>query len=781
MSLIARLRRLLDNTTLRHAVHRSKRLIKPVVLMVGMREYHGHQYFQGNRATVVVVSHEASATGAPILALNLCEQLSKHYNVVVMLLRGGALIPNFQDNSIVVLQARMGIVFTALLHRFLRRHIRGSKPRFALVNSVVSAGFIQPLRSLGIPPIALIHEFSAYIRPLDQLNDIGKWSRRVVFSSPLTRDDLLERCPQLQQAAFDVLPQGPCSRPDRPGRQQASVKGSRCAQKFINDLDNSTLLVLGAGEIQPRKGVDLFIAMADQVRKECPDLPIQFAWIGSGYDPVYDFNVSLWLQDQISRSGLNDQMQILDHSPAYGALIKRCNVFCVTSRLDPLPNVAIDALLEGKPMLCFDKACGIAHLLKQNESLGTAWVAPYLNTAVMAKQVSALLQNWQQREILAQLGLTLARSWFDMSSYVEKLRNLGEQAADDEQLHLQEMDRLMMLKAVDSSSKFRALASNLSKGIINGRSAKEYLLSWQSEIWPRKPFAGFHPGIYREQVLADQRQHDPLLHYLEAGKPEGPWSTQLITPNTPTPLPASDSAQRVGLHLHVHYPELLDELLLSIRCNQLRPELLITTSADADASDMEKLVMREGFTLRELVITPNRGRDIGPLITAVGRTLDREYDIHGHLHTKKSAQISGVEANTWRRFLITHMLGKANCPIADRIVATFQSDPDLGMVFPDDPNCVGWTGNEDAATALAQRLSLPTLPRWFDVPVGSMFWARKGALTPLYQLGLTWSDYPLEPIAYNGTLLHAIERLLPLINQAQGFNYAMTHIPGVSR
>ena len=37
----------------------------------------------------------------------------------------------------------------------------------------------------------------------------------------------------------------------------------------------------------------------------------------------------------------------------------------MTSRLDPLPNVGIDAMNESTPVHCFDNACGIADILKK--------------------------------------------------------------------------------------------------------------------------------------------------------------------------------------------------------------------------------------------------------------------------------------------------------------------------------------------------------------------------------------------------------------------------------
>jgi lipopolysaccharide biosynthesis protein len=61
-----------------------------------------------------------------------------------------------------------------------------------------------------------------------------------------------------------------------------------------------------------------------------------------------------------------------------------------------------------------------------------------------------------------------------------------------------------------------------------------------------------------------------------------------------------------------------------------------------------------------------------------------------------------------------------------------------------------------------------------------MFWARTCALTRLIELNLGWNDYPQEPLPYDGTLLHAIERLLPLTLPV-GLHAATTNVTGVTR
>jgi lipopolysaccharide biosynthesis protein len=69
----------------------------------------------------------------------------------------------------------------------------------------------------------------------------------------------------------------------------------------------------------------------------------------------------------------------------------------------------------------------------------------------------------------------------------------------------------------------------------------------------------------------------------------------------------------------------------------------------------------------------------------------------------------------------------------------------------------------------------------FNFPLGTMFWARTAALKPLLELGLLWDDYPAEPVPGDGSLLHALERLLPFVVEKAGFRSLVTHVPGITR
>jgi len=180
---------------------------------------------------------------------------------------------------------------------------------------------------------------------------------------------------------------------------------------------------------------------------------------------------------------------------------------------------------------------------------------------------------------------------------------------------------------------------------------------------------------------------------------------------------------------------------------------------------------------------PNRGRDIGPLLTTFGKTLIAGYDVIGHLHTKKSPHVADREViEAWVNFLLENMIGGTKGgPMLDRILAEMEADPMIGIVYPDDPNVISWTENRGAAENLVRRMGLARLPCQFNFPIGTMFWMRTPVLERFVALDLTWDDYPAEPLPNDGTVLHAVERLFGVVPELEGKTTLVTHVRGVTR
>jgi hypothetical protein len=308
-----------------------------------------------------------------------------------------------------------------------------------------------------------------------------------------------------------------------------------------------------------------------------------------------------------------------------------------------------------------------------------------------------------------------------------------------------------------------------------------HVRSWASGIRRRKPFPGFHPGIYLEQHGVAAEGADPTADYIRMGKPDGPWHSVVIESGGPDAcdLPANDS---VALHLHVFYPELLPEIVGRLSRNRSRPELLVSVTTEEARTLVARQLEDYDGRVAAVEVVPNCGRDIGPFLTVFGRRLLSDYTYVGHIHTKKTVAVKDATlGETWFDFLITNLLGGSSGNMADPILATMKADESLGMVFPDDPHAQGWNANRGIAESLASKIGLEKLPEYFNFPVGTMFWARTVVLAPLIGLNLQWDDYPAEPLPYDGTLLHAIERLLPLTLHQQSLRAATTNVVGVTR
>jgi len=302
----------------------------------------------------------------------------------------------------------------------------------------------------------------------------------------------------------------------------------------------------------------------------------------------------------------------------------------------------------------------------------------------------------------------------------------------------------------------------------------------------RRPCPGFHPQIYAHGHAGtyDTTVINPLAHFIRSGRPDGPWRHDVIIPTSATGAPEQSNVPPAALHAHFHYPELAQDLVRRIASRGARCDLLLSTD---EARKVEILrAAAAGYSRGEVKIriVPNRGRDIGAFLTGFRDDIVDRYEIIGHVHGKRSLHGGGLDpffGERWREFLWQNLVGGRDRSM-DIVLAHLADDEKLGLVFPEDPYLHGWDGNLPAAEKLAGGMGMTEpLPLYFDFPTGTMFWARTAALKPLFALGLGWEDYPREPAPNDGTILNAIERLLPFVARHAGYRFATTHVPGVTR
>lgn len=726
------------------------------------------------KPTILIVSHEASLTGAPILSLNLVRGLQTKYNVIAMLLGDGPLMDAFRMDCVSVVGLRRGIS-EAQVNDTVTQLVEAHQITYAIANSVETWTVLEALAKGSVPSLVLVHEFAAYTRPSRKFFASFFWADEVVFSTKLTYESVVSEYPQLAAKNCRFIQQGRCvllaaesdtARLDKETARIKAVLRPACAPA-------ESLVVLGVGFVQLRKGVELFIDCAAKVKRAMGGRPCRFVWVGHGYNPDSDMEYSVYLADQIQRLGLQSDVHFLGDTFLIEEVYEQSDMLLLTSRLDPLPGVAIEAMSHGLPVICFDKTTGIADVLTQH-GVGEDCVVPYLDTDAMANKVVAFADSNSLRQKIGLQLKEIAANYFNMDRYIETLDTLALKAGEKVRL-----ERKIAAEIFESGLAQRDyLAPSYYVGDEEEIVRWKYVRPWTAGFDRRQPNPEFHPGIYQEHQ-PNEMTLEPMVHYLRAGRPTGPWQHEVLT--------SSHEAQvlpdglKVALHLHVYYSDLLPDILDRLDANRLRPDIFVSVpSREVKDSVQARLKKYRGTAVVEIV--PNRGRDIGPFLTAFGPTFLRDYDIVGHLHTKKTADISDVAmSERWRTFLLENLLGrKAN--MADIIVAKMASDPTIGIVFPADPNVLGWGSNREFAEQLCYKLDLPEdLPEHFVFPVGTMFWARPKSLKRLLELELNWADYPPEPLPYDGSVLHALERLLPFVVEQAGDRCVVTNVPGVTR
>ena len=732
----------------------------------------------GRKATILVVAHEASRSGAPILALNLVQQLSARYNVISLLLSGGELTENFRQASSALYVVDRGSMNDSQLKDAVYRIISQYSFDFAIVNSVASSRVLSSLSAGGVPTVSLVHEFSSNMRPRSALHDIISLSTETVFSTKLTLASAISDFWLYPGKSIHVAPQGKCLVPEATGVSDALVEKTWLAANLRPHGVPSNFLVIGIGNVELRKGVDLFIECATILKNHPTGERFRFAWIGDGFDPENEMAYSVYLDDQIKRAGLELQLKMLRSTTEIELAYQLADLLLISSRLDPLPNVAIDALLAGRPVLCFEKTTGIADFLIE-KGLGDQCVAKYLDTHDLAQKVNALADSNELRASVADRSRSAAEKEFDMNAYVKRIEAIAMQAMAHDARSKDET------KVILTSGKFRSdffkhagLAEFSEEKII-----EDYLHRMNRGLGVRKPMPGFQPTIYSALQTADgDAKADPFADFLRKGSPEGPWLQRVIQDGGKQRASASGDA-RVALHVHAFYPDQLRGIIDRLNRNAFCPDLFVSVFTSEGAAQAREAVSTYRGRLVDLQITPNLGRDIGPFLTQFGRVLCADYDIIGHLHTKKSLHVSDRPfAEAWNTFLMENLVGGERGDAAlDAILSAMEFDRAIGIVFPDDPHVISWTKNSTWAEDLAARMKLGKLPVEFNFPVGSMFWIRSSVLTKFVELDLAWDDYAPEPMPIDGTIVHAIERLFGVVPAALGMTCAVTNVRGLTR
>lgn len=237
----------------------------------------------------------------------------------------------------------------------------------------------------------------------------------------------------------------------------------------------------------------------------------------------------------------------------------------------------------------------------------------------------------------------------------------------------------------------------------------------------------------------------------------------------------------VAVHLHLFYEDMLEgiaERLVNIPCSF---DLYVSIPEGWDDKHIANRLRTRLPRLGKLVVehVPNRGRDLAPLIVQFGERLEH-YGIIGHFHTKRSPHNTNL--SKWGEELLDCLLGTAQST-GGRIAHFFTLlQSRAKVIYPEGrteflKDETGWAENHAIASEILKRytkLSIDAYPR-VEFPEGSMFWAGGECLREFLKLPLSFDDFPEEPIAPDGTLAHALERLILILARDHEGQFLRVH------
>ena len=252
-----------------------------------------------------------------------------------------------------------------------------------------------------------------------------------------------------------------------------------------------------------------------------------------------------------------------------------------------------------------------------------------------------------------------------------------------------------------------------------------------------------------------------------------PWN--YVSPQDIRPLPVVKQTEKIGIHIHMYYIHLYNEVIAYLSDFTYPFDLIVTVSSQR-LVPIIKRVFTVAFLpmLHKLIVLPveNRGRDVAPWLVTT-KQYQNDYTLFCHIHAKESFQYGPGEGDRWRRYLFDNLITRE---AGQDIIWMFQKDNSLGCVFPaiyktisdiHRSYCIpvgGEFNEKKIINGLLKKMSYPAEYCRSDnlFSMGTMMWYRPEAMKPLFDLNLQYKDFPSEPIGVGGTIAHAIERSNPL-------------------
>lgn len=287
-------------------------------------------YTDDSDKSVLLVSHELSLSGAPVVLLNLALTLKKD--------GWQTLIVSPEDGALGQYAAEHGVPAMCVPDLYESDFVANNRKKYAAViaNTIVTAPVVGKLNGTDMPVIWWIHEsIAAYSK--DKMQAMPKRLSKnvhVYCVGDYAKRVLGERFPRYKSELLLYY-------------VKDAVGEALDTKEHFKKRKDGQMTFACVGMIEPRKGQDILIEAikntSEEVRSNC-----KFIFVGTVADPT--------IKEQIEAMQERYPEQILfyeglGHDELY-EIYKEIDFLICSSRDDPMPVVAAEAMSLGRPCLC---------------------------------------------------------------------------------------------------------------------------------------------------------------------------------------------------------------------------------------------------------------------------------------------------------------------------------------------------------------------------------------------------------------------------------------------
>jgi len=327
---------------------------------------------------LLLIGHDAHANGAQMLLLSLARyfKIELGLNIRILLKSGGVLLPEYE-----------AVAPTSLLEDIpnadLKRWFISTGCKRALFNTCVTGDLLWSAKDAQVLTLSLVHELPALINEFGlraHVSAIAKLADHIVFPSEHVQKGFKSFQPVIENSV-SIRAQGLY-------KKISASALDRVTERQQLGLTRPDKLVLNVGYADHRKGFDCFISAALRLCDAMPN--IHFCWVGKRSK-----DMNRWFKTNAGKK-LRGRLHLVDFTDEVAPWYAAADCLYLSSREDPFPSVALEALSLGKPVVVHDGATGF-----DSDLLDLMEVVPLENERLIDEAIlrSFETDNDEKREI----------------------------------------------------------------------------------------------------------------------------------------------------------------------------------------------------------------------------------------------------------------------------------------------------------------------------------------------------------------------------------------------